>query len=174
MPRPVAWGVMHLPGNASGFAAREAMADRDAIEGSGMATEGGIEMQERQTSGWAIGWITFAAFMMIIIGAFHVIAGLVAIIDDNFYVVGKEYVFQFDTTTWGWIHLVLGIVVGLAGISLFSGAIWARTVGVILALVSAIAAFAWLPYYPVWGIIILAMAVSVVWALTAHGRDIEG
>ena len=149
------------------------MADRAAIEGSGVATEGGTEMQEREPSGWAIGWITFAAFMMIIIGAFHVIAGLVAIIDDKFYVVGKEYVLQFDTTTWGWIHLLLGIVVGLAGISLFSGAIWARTVGVILALISAIAAFAWLPYYPVWGIIILAMAVTVVWALTAHGRDIE-
>jgi hypothetical protein len=149
------------------------MANRAAIEGSGVATEGGIEMQERQPSGWAIGWITFAGLMMIIIGAFHVIAGLVAIIDDNFYVVGKEYVFRFDTTTWGWIHLVLGIVVGLAGISLFSGAIWARTVGVIMALVSAIAAFAWLPYYPVWGIIILTMAVSVVWALTAHGHDID-
>ena len=149
------------------------MADRAAIEGSGVATEGGIEMQEREPSGWAIGWITFAAFMMIMIGAFHVIAGLVAIIDDNFYVVGKAYVFQFDTTTWGWIHLLLGIVVGLAGVSLFSGAIWARTVGVIMALISAIAAFAWLPYYPVWGIIILAMAVTVVWALTAHGRDIE-
>ena len=139
-----------------------------------MATEGGTGMQEREPSGWAIGWITFAAFMMIMIGAFHVIAGLVAIIDDNFYVVGREYVFKFDATTWGWIHLLLGILVGLAGISLFSGAIWARTVGVILALISAIAAFAWLPYYPVWGIIILAMAVSVVWALTAHGRDIEG
>ena len=149
------------------------MADRAAIEGSGVATEGGIEMQEREPSGWAIGWITFAAFMMIMIGAFHVIAGLVAIIDDNFYVVGKAYVFQFDTTTWGWIHLLLGIVVGLAGISLFSGAIWARTVGVIMALISAIAAFAWLPYYPVWGIIIIAMAVSVMWALTAHGRDLQ-
>jgi hypothetical protein len=108
--------------------------------------------------------------MMIIIGAFQVIAGLVSIIDDNFYVVGKEYVFKFHATTWGWTHLILGIVVGLAGIALFIGAIWA---GVILALISAIAALAWLPAYPVWGIIILAMAVSVVWALTAHGRDIE-
>ena len=127
--------------------------------------------QQREPSGWAIGWITFAAFMMIMIGAFHVIAGLVAIIDDNFYVTTKNYVLQFDTTTWGWIHLLVGILVGLAGISLFSGAIWARTVGVILALISAIAGFAWLPYYPVWGIIIIATAVSVVWALTAHGRD---
>ena len=138
-----------------------------------MATEGGTEMQEREPSGWAIGWITFAAFMMIMIGACHAIAGLVAIIDDNFYVVGRDYIFKFDTTTWGWIHLLLGIVVGLAGISLFSGAIWARTVGVILAVISAIAAFAWLPHYPVWGIIIIAMAVAVMWALTAHGRDLQ-
>ena len=130
-------------------------------------------MQEREPSGWAIGWITFAAFMMIMIGSFHVIAGLVAIIDDNFYVAGREYIFKFETTAWGWIHLLLGIVVGLAGVSLFSGAIWARTVGVIMALISAIAAFAWLPYYPVWGIIILTMAVAVMWALTAHGRDIQ-
>ena len=68
-------------------------------------------MQQREPSGWAIGWITFAAFMMIMIGSFHVIAGLVAIVDDNFYVVGKEYIFKFDTTTWGWIHLLLGILV---------------------------------------------------------------
>jgi len=130
-------------------------------------------MSNRQPSGWAIGWTTFAAFMMILIGSWHAIAGLVAIINDNFYVAGREYVFKFDTTTWGWIHLILGIVVLLAGFGLFSGAVWARTVGVILALISAIAGFAWLPYYPVWGIIIVTAAVAVVWALTAHGRDID-
>jgi hypothetical protein len=135
--------------------------------------EGGTEMDQREPSGWAIGWITFAAFMMIMIGAFHVIAGLVAIVDDTFYVAGRQYIFQFDRTTWGWIHLLLGILVFLAGIGLFSGAIWARTVGVILALISAIAAFAWLPYYPIWGVIILTMAVAVIWALTAHGRDLQ-
>ncbi len=91
-------------------------------------------MDQREPSGWAIGWITFAAFMMIMIGSFHVIAGLVAIVDDNFYVAGREYIFKFDRSTWGWIHLLLGILVFLAGIGLFSGAIWARTVGVILAL----------------------------------------
>ena len=83
-----------------------------------------------------------------------------------------EYVFQFDVTTWGWVHLILGIVVILAGVALFSGAVWARTIGVILAVVSAIAAFAWLPYYPLWGGLIAAAAIFVIWALTAHGRDI--
>ena len=101
------------------------------------------------------------------------IAGLVAIVDDNFYVATKEYVFQFDRTTWGWIHLIFGIVVFLAGLSLFKGAIWARTVGVILGVISAVVGFAWLPWYPIWGILIVVIAVSVIWALTVHGRDAD-
>jgi hypothetical protein len=109
---------------------------------------------------------------MIMIGFWHAIAGLVALFEDQFYVVGQEYVFQLDVTTWGWIHLILGIVVVLAGVALFSGAVWARTIGVILAVVSAVAAFAWLPYYPIWGALIAASAIFVIWALTAHGRDI--
>ena len=124
-------------------------------------------------SGWAVGWIMFAAIMMLLIGFFHVIAGLVAIVDDNFYVATKEYVFQFDRTTWGWVHLIFGIVVFLAGLSLFKGAIWARTVGVILGVVSAVVGFAWLPWYPIWGIVIVVIAVSVIWALTVHGRDAD-
>jgi hypothetical protein len=115
----------------------------------------------------------FAAIMMLLIGFFHVIAGLVAIVDDNFYVATKEYVFQFDRTTWGWIHLIFGIVVFLAGLSLFKGAIWARTVGVLLGVISAVVGFAWLPWYPIWGILIVVVAVSVIWALTVHGRDAD-
>ena len=124
-------------------------------------------------SGWAVGWIMFAAIMMLLIGFFHVIAGLVAIVDDNFYVATKEYVFQFDRTTWGWIHLIFGIVVFLAGLSLFKGAIWARTVGVLLGVISAVVGFAWLPWYPIWGVLIVLVAVSVIWALTVHGRDAD-
>jgi hypothetical protein len=124
-------------------------------------------------SGWAVGWIMFAAIMMLLIGFFHAMAGLVAIVDDNFYVATKEYVFQFDRTTWGWIHLIFGVVVFLGGLSLFKGAIWARTVGVILGVISAVVGFAWLPWYPIWGILIVAVAVSVIWALTVHGRDVD-
>ncbi|HEY7478589.1 MAG TPA: hypothetical protein VIB62_10165 [Actinomycetota bacterium] len=129
-------------------------------------------MEQRETSGWAIGWTYFAGFMMIVIGAFHAIAGLSAILNDDLFVLGKEYVFKFDITTWGWIHLLLGIVIVLAGFGVFSGAVWARTVGVILAMISAIAAFAWIPWYPIWSIVMIAVAISVIWALTAHGRDV--
>ena len=126
----------------------------------------------REPSGWAVGFTYFAGMMMVMIGAFHIIAGFIGIVDDQFYVATKEYLLQFDTTTWGWIHLILGIVVLLAGVGVFSGSVAARTVGTIVALLSAIAAFAWLPYYPVWAIVIIALAVSVIWALTTHGRDV--
>jgi len=128
----------------------------------------------RQHSGWAVGWTYFAAVMMMLVGAFQAIAGLVAIIDDEFFVTTRNYVFKFDTTQWGWIHLILGVVVALSGVYLLRGAVFARTIGVIMAVLSALAGFAWLPYYPVWGIIFVAIAVSVIWALTAHGRDVVG
>ena len=127
---------------------------------------------DRDPSGWAIGWTVFAAFMMVLAGVWWIIAGLVALVNDTFYVVGEEYIFQFNATTWGWIHLILGIVILLAGFYLFSGAVWARTVGVIIAVLWALVAFAWLPWYPIWAIVFIAASVFVIWALTVHGRDI--
>jgi hypothetical protein len=130
-------------------------------------------MSDRQPSGWAIGWMVFAAFMMITMGILHILNGLAAIFNDEFFVVSKEYVFKFDVTTWGWIHLILGIVVLLAGFGLFAGSVWARTVGVIIAVIASIVGFAWIPYYPAWGIVFIAISIAVIWALTAHGRDAE-
>ena len=130
-------------------------------------------MTQREVSGWAVGWTWFAAVMMWIIGAWHAIAGLVGIVNDEFYVATREYIFQFDVTTWGWIHLIAGIVVFIAGIYLLSGQVWARTIGVIVAIVSILANFAWLPWYPFWSILMIAAGGFVIWALTVHGRDIE-
>jgi len=110
---------------------------------------------------------------MIMLGAFHAVAGLVGIVNDTFYVKGSKYLFQFDRTTWGWINLIVGIIVVLAGFGVFTGAVWARTVGVIMAIVSGIAAFAWLPWYPFWSIVIIVVAVAVIWALTAHGSEVR-
>ena len=125
-----------------------------------------------QPSAWAAGYTAFAGVVLVLIGFFQAVAGLVAIVDDEFYVVGQEYLFQFDVTTWGWIHLIIGIVVLLSGFGVFTGNAAARTVGVIVAALSALAAFAWLPWYPIWGIVIIALDVAVVWALTMHGRDL--
>jgi hypothetical protein len=149
------------------------------VEGHGAITRPptrrGMNMSNSPTtqpSTGAVGLTVFAAVMMIMVGLFQAIAGVVALFNDTFYVVGEKYVFQFDVTTWGWVHLILGIVIAVAGFFLFRGAVWARTVGVILASLSALVSFAWLPYYPFWAIAIIALDVFVIWALTAHGRDI--
>ena len=129
-------------------------------------------MQRRAPSAAAVGWTVFAAFMMILLGCWWVIVGIVGLIDDDFYVRTRHYVFEFDTTSWGWIHLIVGAIVLIAGFALYTGAVWARTVGVFVALLAALVAFAWLPWYPIWAILMVVAAISVIWALTAHGRDI--
>ncbi len=125
-----------------------------------------------ETSGFAIGVTAFAAVLLIIVGFFHIITGIAAIGADDYFVVSSNYVFEFDTTSWGWIHLISGIVVALAGFALFTGATWARVIAVILAMVSVFANFLWLPYYPFWSLLIIAVDIVVIWALTVHGRDI--
>src|SRR5918994_5375399 len=133
-----------------------------------------MSMSERQPSYWAAGWATFAGLMLIMLGIFHAISGLAEVIDPDAYVVGvsDDYVFKFSSDAWGWIHLIGGIIVFFAGFAVFRGAVWGRTVGVIIAILSAVTAFAWLPYAPISGIAIIAIDIAVIWALTAHGRDV--
>lgn len=125
-----------------------------------------------QRSSWAVGWTAFAAVMMIVQGIWWLIAGLVAIFEDTFFVIADEWLFKFDVTTWGWIHLILGLVLFFAGYGLFVAATWARIVGVIVAVVAGVIAFSWMPWYPVWGIIFVIASIAVIWALTVHGDDI--
>jgi hypothetical protein len=129
-------------------------------------------MQPRAPSTAAAGWTMFAAFMMLMTGAWWIIAGLVGIVNDDFFVTTRKYIFEFDTTAWGWIHLIVGVLVLLAGLGLFSGAVWARTVGVVMAFLATLIGFAWLPWYPLWAILIVVASVTVIWALTAHGKDV--
>ncbi|HEX6843638.1 MAG TPA: hypothetical protein VF235_00850 [Actinomycetota bacterium] len=126
---------------------------------------------ESKPSGWAVGWTFFAAFMMMMLGCWWAFAGLVGIFNDEFYVEVADYWLKLDISTWAWVHLLMGVVVVLAALALFSGAVWARTVGVILAVLSGLLAFAWLPWYPIWGILFIVASIGVIWALTAHGHD---
>jgi hypothetical protein len=126
-----------------------------------------------EVSGWAIGFTSFAGFMMIVIGIFHVIVGIAGIASNPVFVNTPQYIFKFSLVTWGWAHLLVGIVVLAAGFGVFNASVWARTVGVIVAAVSMVANFAFLPYYPIWSVLIIALDIGVIWALTAHGRDIS-
>jgi hypothetical protein len=127
---------------------------------------------DQETSG-AVGLILFAAIMMIMVGCFQFFEGLIAVFNDTFYVATRNYVFQFDATTWGWIHMLLGLVVAFAGWGLLSGRTWARVVGITVVLVSALANFLWLPYYPFWALTLIALDVFVIWAIAAHGGELR-
>jgi hypothetical protein len=113
-----------------------------------------------------------AGVLMLLVGTMHIVQGIVALANDEFFVTTRNYAFKFDLTSWGWIHLIAGIIVAVAGVFLFQGAVWARTVAVLVACVSIIANFMWLPHYPLWSMTMIAFDFFVIWAVTAHGRDI--
>jgi hypothetical protein len=126
-----------------------------------------------EPSGWAVGFILFAAIMLIMVGVFQALQGLVAIFENEFYVATRNYTFKFDATTWGWIHLIFGVIMAFAGWGLLSGRTWARTVAIILAVLSAIANFLFIPYYPFWSLLIITLDVFVIWAVAAHGGQLR-
>jgi hypothetical protein len=125
-----------------------------------------------EASGWAVGFILFAGIMMVMSGFFQAFSGLVALFENEFYVATRNYLFQFDATTWGWVHLIVGLIVAFAGFAVMAGRTWGRVVGITLAVVSAVANFAFIPYYPFWAMTIIALDIFVIWALAAHGRDV--
>ena len=125
--------------------------------------------RDQPVSGWATGGITFAATMMFLIGIFQAIAGLSAIFDDEFYVVAGNYAFDLDVTAWGWVHLLLGILLLVAGWGLYARNVWAGSLAIVLAALSAVANFFFIPYYPFWSILVIALDVWVIWALTRPG-----
>jgi hypothetical protein len=125
-----------------------------------------------ETTGW-IGWGVFAATMMIIGGGLNALYGLVAVVNDDWVVWTNRSTVYLDLTTWGWVHIVVGALVVLAGFGVLSGNILARTVGVVLAGLSLITNFLFLPVYPIWSLIVITLDVLVIWALTAHGRELR-
>jgi hypothetical protein len=116
------------------------------------------------------GGVVFAATLMIFGGAMAIIEGISAIAKDNLFVSTPNYTLKFSVTGWGWIHLIIGIVVVLAGLYLFSGAAWARYIGILVAAVSAFFNFFFIPYYPFWALTLIAIDIFVIWALATARR----
>ena len=126
-----------------------------------------------EPTGWT-GWIAFAATMMILLGTFQAIQGFVAIFDDGYYGVTESgLVVNVDYTVWGWTHLLLGVLIVIAGIGVLAGNLAARTVAVLLAGLSAIANMLFIEAYPIWSIIVITVDVLVIYALTVHGREMK-
>jgi hypothetical protein len=126
-----------------------------------------------QPTGWT-GWVAFAAVLMVMLGFFHGIQGLVALFDDQkFAVTDSGLVVSVDYTAWGWTHLIGGVILVLAGVSLFAGRMWARVVGVVVALASAIVNISFLFAYPIWSTIMIALDIIIIWAITVHGSEMK-
>jgi hypothetical protein len=124
-------------------------------------------------TGWT-GWVVFASFMMFLLGAFQAIQGLVALFEDGFYLVtAGNLVVDVNYNVWGTVHLILGVLLLLSGAGVLTGNLAARTVGVILAGLSALANLLFIEAYPLWSIIIIAVDVLVIYALTVHGRELK-
>jgi hypothetical protein len=117
-------------------------------------------------SGWAVGALAFAATMMVLIGSFQMLTGLVAVINDDFFVVARNYTFDLDVSAWGWIHLILGAAILATGFGLFMRAKWAAVTAIVLAAISALENFFFIPYYPIWALLLIGLNVWVIWALT--------
>jgi hypothetical protein len=131
-----------------------------------------MSAQNNTTTGW-IGWAYFASFMMLLLGVLQGIAGLAAIFKDNYYVVTQSHLLVANYKTWGWINLILGIIILLAGLELLRGAVWARVVAVFLAILSFSANMAFVNAYPIWSIIMMTVDVFIIYSLTVHGGELR-
>jgi hypothetical protein len=128
--------------------------------------------QERPNSdiaAFAATGVSFAGTMMILVGAFEVINGIAAINNDTVIVRTKNYTFGLDLTAWGWIHVILGALIVLTGFALFSRKTWAVIAALALAMLSAINNFLYLPHYPFWSILVIAIDIWIIWSLTRPG-----
>lgn len=128
--------------------------------------------QNNTPTGW-VGWAYFASMMMMLLGIFQVFAGLAAIFKPTYYVVTENHLLAFNFTTWGWISLILGIIIFAAGLEVLRGAMWARVLGVLLAGLSFIANMGFVNAYPIWSIIMMVVDAMVIYALTVHGAELR-
>lgn len=129
-------------------------------------------MAEQPVPTPASGWVTFAGWMLLLAGLWQGFIGFLGVLSDEFFVVGQDYVLRLDVTTWGWIHMVIGLLLFVVGCFVFLGKSWANVVGILAAAVSALSLFAWLPWYPLFAISVIVVDVLIIFGLAAHGGEV--
>ncbi|MGE7385394.1 DUF7144 family membrane protein [Streptomyces sp. NPDC004126] len=125
---------------------------------------------QHSSSAWAGGGVIFAGVLMAVGGVVGVLEGIAALAKDDVYLPVGDYTFKFNLTSWGWIHIIIGVIVFIVGVAILKGLHWGRIAGVIVAAVSVLAHFLWLPYQPLWGLISIAFGVFIIWALCTDDR----
>ncbi|HUY49709.1 MAG TPA: hypothetical protein VMV92_29005 [Streptosporangiaceae bacterium] len=151
------------------------MSDTHAEHTSGTDRTTGYRGQRAaaEPTAW-VGWVIFAGVVMITLGAFHIIDGLVALFEKSYYAVTSDHlVVHVNYAAWGWTHMAIGVLFVLVGFGVLVGQTWARVVGIALAVISAIVNLAFIASYPVWGVILIALDIVVIYALATHGRELK-
>jgi hypothetical protein len=120
---------------------------------------------------WAAGLIVFAGILMIVGGVWHALAGIAALLNDDLYIATPDYVYAFDLTGWGWAHLVLGVLVAVTGGAVLKGLTWGRVAGIAIVVLSLVANFVFIPWYPIWSLVIIGLDLAVIAALIAWPRN---
>jgi hypothetical protein len=133
----------------------------------------GFNIQPTRASGW-VGWVVFSGILMVMLGMFHALMGVVALFNDEYFLVARNgLVLSLDYTTWGWVHLIIGLAAVAAGFGVLVAHLWARVIGIILAMVSAVTNIVFIAASPVWSTIVIVMDVLIIYALSVHGREVK-
>ena len=118
--------------------------------------------------GLVTGLVVFSGTLLAIVGLFHALVGMAALVDDKIYVTTPNYVYSSDVTLWGWVHLLLGIVVAVVGTAVLQGRAWGLVVGIGLAAVSLVVNFVFIPHHLLWSVVIIGLDLAIIWALAAY------
>ncbi|HEY7592947.1 MAG TPA: hypothetical protein VH969_07300 [Actinophytocola sp.] len=148
------------------------MTDAQATGAGSTAVGDSRDTTQPKFTAW-VGWIWFAALMMILLGFFNALYGLVALFNDTYYAVGARGLLVFDITQWGWIHLIVGLAAVVTGFALRRGAMWARVLAVVLASINAVAHLAFMSANPWWAVVAIVFDVLVIWAVIVHGGEMK-
>jgi hypothetical protein len=137
-----------------------------------------VSANRRELTGYAsrswAGWHGFAAVLLFVVGVFNIVNGLVAVAKDEIVLAsGPQATVLLDVTAWGWVHVLLGVVIAIAGVAIFLGQTWGRLVGVLVVALNMVTQVMNVPAYPVWSLLVIALDVVIIWALTVHGDAME-
>lgn len=126
--------------------------------------------QNGQPSGW-VGWVYFAGILMLVRAFFQAFLGIVALTQSNFYVITPEKLAVYNFTAWGWVHLIVSVILFTAAFSVFVGGMWGRVVGSLMIGLSLVANLIFLPNYPIWSVIAIIIDVLILYALIVRGDE---
>jgi hypothetical protein len=135
------------------------------------------DLAERQAivegpkAAWAGGLTLFAGIVVLLLGVAEFLQGFSAVRSDDVFVRAPNYVYEFDLTTWGWIHMLLGVIAMIIGGAVLTTRKWGLVAGTVLAVLSAVSNFLFIPQSPWWSLVLIGLNVALIWAFCEVMRE---